>query len=152
MFEEYEHAKGTYRNNELVLIKPLTYMNNSGRVLRHVLKYHNAKTDDIMVICDNLDLTAGSCRLKLKGSSGGHKGLSSIIQYAGTQEFKRLFIGIGRPESSYDVIDYVLREPRGNDKVLIDEAIIRAAEYSLMLLEKNPQDLMNIINRRDISD
>jgi len=124
-------------------------MNNSGKIIRSVLKYHNAKIEDILVICDHLDLPVGSCKLKLKGSSGGHKGLSSIIQYAGTPDFKRLFIGIGRPAYSKDVIGYVLREPKGNDKTLLDEAIIKAADYSIMLLERDPQELMNVINRRD---
>jgi peptidyl-tRNA hydrolase, PTH1 family len=149
LFEEFERGKGVYNSKQVALVKPLTYMNNSGRVIRQILKWNNATIDDLIVICDHLDLPAGVCRLKIKGSSGGHKGLASIISYAGTQEFKRLYIGIGRPEHPDDVIDYVLARPKGNDKRLIEEGITKAAQHALMLLERDPEALMNIINRRD---
>ncbi len=149
LFEEFERGKGIYKGKPLVLIKPLTFMNNSGRVLRQVLKWNNAAIGDLCVICDHLDLPTGVLRLKTQGSAGGHKGLSSIIAYAGTSDFTRLFIGIGRPAHRDDVIDYVLEKPQANDRKILDEAVEKASEYALLLLEKDPSWLMNNINRRD---
>jgi peptidyl-tRNA hydrolase, PTH1 family len=149
LFEEYERGRGVYRGKSIVLVKPLTFMNNSGRVIRQVLKGNNAAIEDLVVICDHLDLPMGIMRLKTKGSAGGHKGLASIISYAGTVDFKRLYIGIGRPEHRDDVVDYVLEKPSASDRKLLDEAVDKASEYALLLLEKDPFELMNIINRKE---
>jgi PTH1 family peptidyl-tRNA hydrolase len=124
-------------------------MNLSGRVVRQLLKGNNATIDDLFVICDHLDLPAGALKLRLKGSSGGHKGLASIITCTGTDNFKRLHIGIGRPAHRDDVVDFVLDRPNGTDKKLIDTAIEKAAQFSLMILDHTPEDLMNIINRKE---
>jgi PTH1 family peptidyl-tRNA hydrolase len=148
LFEEFERAKGSHQGTSIVLVKPLTFMNHSGRVVRQILKGNNATVDDLLVICDHLDLPAGVVKMKLKGSSGGHKGLSSIIACTGTEEFKRLYIGIGRPVHRDDVIDFVLDRPSGNDKILIDTATEKAAQFSLMIVDHNPNEMMNIVNRR----
>jgi PTH1 family peptidyl-tRNA hydrolase len=149
LFEEFERAKAVHCGRQVVLVKPLTYMNNSGRVVRQVLKGNNASIDDLLVICDSLDLPAGTCRLKERGSSGGHRGLASIISCTGNGNFKRLYIGIGRPAHRDDVVRYVLDSPKGQDKNLIEEAIEKAARYSLMLLEGNISELMSIVNRKE---
>jgi len=77
-------------DNSIFLVKPLTYMNRSGAILNSVLKITQGSIEDIVVICDNLDLPPGSSRLKTKGSSGGQKGLASIIATINTEEFKRI--------------------------------------------------------------
>ena len=90
-----------------ILVQPLTFMNASGNVLRHFAKYH-LKPQDIMVVCDNMDLGAGGLRIKQGGGNGGQKGLNSIQEILGSGEFVRLFIGTGRPAPGTEVIDHVL--------------------------------------------
>ena len=94
-------------NQEKVLfIKPLTYMNNSGEAVKNVINYYNIDINDILVIYDDMDFDVGKFKIKASGSSGGHNGIKSIIKYLGTEDFKRIRIGISK--SSYDVVDYVL--------------------------------------------
>lgn len=145
----YERGKGVYHKNSIILAKPLTFMNRSGMVLCSILHYAKAQLKDILVICDSLDLEPGICRLKTKGSSAGHKGLASIIECAGTQNIMRLYIGIGRPQDN-NIIDYVLSKPTGEEKQKIEAALEKAVSGILLLLEKSPQEVMNVINRKTI--
>jgi PTH1 family peptidyl-tRNA hydrolase len=146
VFTSYARAKAMYNGKEIVLVKPLTYMNRSGTILQSVLRYAHASLEDVVVVCDNLDLEPGVCRLKMKGSSAGHRGLASLIGSAGTSEFKRLYIGIGRPRYKNDVVRHVLGVPAKDEAESIAGAIERAASGILMLLETNPREVMNIIN------
>ena len=124
-------------------------MNRSGMILENVLHYAKARLSDLLVICDSLDLEPGICRLKTKGSSAGHKGLASIIEYAGTQHIMRLYIGIGRPRDN-NIIEYVLSKPQGEEKQKVDLALEKAISGTLLLLEKSPQEVMNFVNRKTI--
>lgn len=90
----------------LILVKPTTYMNLSGRSVKKVLSYYKASIDDLLIVYDDLDLEIGTHKVKPAGGSGGHNGMKSIIQEIGSDEFKRLRIGISRPNG--DTIDYVL--------------------------------------------
>ncbi|MBN1697502.1 MAG: aminoacyl-tRNA hydrolase [Spirochaetales bacterium] len=146
VFKSYIRAKGVYHGREIVLVKPLTFMNRSGIILGDVLRYARASIDDIVVVCDNLDLEPGICRFRLKGSSAGNKGLASLIDHAGTRDFKRLYIGIGRPPFRGDVIRYVLGVPGKEDRTRIAASIRCASEGILMLLEKSPEEVMNSVN------
>lgn len=130
------------------MIKPLTYMNRSGTILSSVLHYADANLSELLVICDSLDLKPGICRLKTKGSSAGHKGLASIIDYAGTNEISRFYIGIGRSEQP--VIEYVLSKPSREDAQKLEGAIDNVTSAILLLFQKSPQEVMNVINRRTI--
>ncbi len=101
------------------LFKPLTFMNASGEVLASMLRAAKAAPADVLVVCDSLDLPAGVCRLRTRGSSGGQKGLESIIRHAGTDEIMRLVVGIGRPSSRKDVVSYVLGRPGPDEAAAI---------------------------------
>lgn len=103
------------------IVYPLTYMNNSGKAVKCLYEPRM----DLVVIHDDLDLTVGKIRVRFGGSSAGHKGLSSIIDALGTDSFWRVKVGIGRPFSKEEVINYVLDEPQKNEK----EVLIRAADY-----------------------
>lgn len=104
-----------------ILLKPMTYMNLSGESVSAVARYYDIATEDIIVINDDLDMAVGKIRFRAKGSSGGHNGLKSIIACIGTQEFKRLKVGIGR-DKFIPVVDYVLGKFSGNEKTLFDSA------------------------------
>jgi PTH1 family peptidyl-tRNA hydrolase len=124
-------------------------MNRSGTILGSILHYAGASPGDILVVCDSLDLEPGVCRLKTKGSSAGHKGLASILHYAGTHNIMRLFIGIGRSRD-VPVVEYVLSRPGEEEGKKILTGIHRAASAILQLLEKSPQEVMNVLNRKTV--
>jgi len=94
---------------KMILVKPLTYMNESGRAVAPILHWHKIDPRDLLVIHDDIDLPVGMVRIRPKGSSGGHNGIKSVIEHIGTQNFPRMKIGIGRPNADESVIDHVLR-------------------------------------------
>ena len=100
------YIETTINNEKVIFIKPMTYMNNSGIAVRAFIDFYKLNSEDILVISDDLDLDLGKFRLRRNGSSGGHNGLKSIISHLGTDNFKRLRIGISNDED--DVINYVL--------------------------------------------
>ena len=100
------YIETTINNEKVIFIKPMTYMNNSGIAIRAFVDFYKLNSEDILVISDDLDLDLGKFRLRRNGSSGGHNGLKSIISQLGTDNFKRLRIGISNDKD--DVINYVL--------------------------------------------
>ena len=100
------YVETNINNEKVIFIKPTTYMNNSGIAVRAFVDFYKLKSNDILVISDDLDLDLGKFRLRRNGSSGGHNGLKSIISHLGTDGFKRLRIGIS--DDKDDVINYVL--------------------------------------------
>ena len=100
------YIETTINNEKVIFIKPMTYMNNSGIAVRSFVDFYKLNSEDILVISDDLDLDLGKFRLRRNGSSGGHNGLKSIISHLGTDNFKRLRIGISNDKD--DVINYVL--------------------------------------------
>ena len=122
----------TFINNEkILLVKPLTYMNESGRAVRPLMDYFEIPVDNIIVVHDDMDLEVGKLRLRQKGSAGGHNGIKSIIAHLGTQQFKRLKIGIDHPRKM-SVVDWVLSKFNNEQKVAfdsVDEQALDALEY-----------------------
>ena len=100
------YIETTINNEKVIFIKPMTYMNNSGIAVRAFVDFYKLNSEDILIISDDLDLDLGKFRLRRNGSSGGHNGLKSIISQLGTDNFKRLRIGISNDKD--DVINYVL--------------------------------------------
>ncbi|WP_349409067.1 aminoacyl-tRNA hydrolase [Pseudalkalibacillus sp. SCS-8] len=119
---------GEVNGHKICLLKPLTYMNRSGDSIIPLMNYYKVKQDDLLVIYDDLDLAPGKLRLREKGSAGGHNGMKSIIQHLGNQDFKRIRIGIGRPEHGEPVHEYVLKSFRPDQKQAIEESLQRSAE------------------------
>ena len=138
-------GRGKVFEEDIYLLKPQTYMNLSGESVRELVSYFKIPTEDIIVIYDDLDLEPGKIRLRLSGSSGGHKGIQNIIENLGTEEIKRIRIGIGKP--TFDTIDYVLGKPLKEEKPLIDEAINKAVEALKEILKNNFDSAMNKYNR-----
>src|SRR5699024_9091750 len=91
-------------------IEPMTMMNLSGDDVMILIKYYDIDIDDLLVLYDDLDLPQGEIRLRQKGSAGGHNGMKSIIQALGTDQFKRIRIGVDRPSNGMSIVDYVLQK------------------------------------------
>lgn len=113
---EYLFAKGTFRRQQIVLIKPLTYMNRSGLAVIGAAQFYKIDFHDILVIMDDLDLPFGTLRFRKHGSDGGNKGLRSIIQETGTNEIPRLRIGIKNREKISNPSSYVLSKFNRNER------------------------------------
>ena len=108
---------------KVFLVKPLTYMNNSGEALGSMLSYYKLDVDDLVVVHDDMDIPAGMVRIRRKGSSGGHNGIKSIIAHVGSEDFARVRIGIGRPPAGWTVIHHVLAPFSTEDAPKIRAAI-----------------------------
>jgi PTH1 family peptidyl-tRNA hydrolase len=147
LLKNYKIARVDLDAHHLFLVKPLTYMNNSGSIFPEILARTGSDLESILVVCDTMDLPVGQCRLKRKGSGAGQKGLASIIRRLGRQDFPRLYIGIGRPERRDQVVDYVLSEPKGKEADALEEAVYVAADGVIQLLEQGLEKVMNVFNR-----
>ena len=119
----------TISGEKVLVMKPVTYMNLSGEAVRPAADFYKLPPERILVISDDVALAAGRLRIRAKGSAGGHNGLKSIIQHLGTDQFPRIRVGVGeKPHPDYDLADWVLGRPQGEDKKAIDAAVKRAAD------------------------
>jgi PTH1 family peptidyl-tRNA hydrolase len=123
----YEAGKGTIEGNQVMLVKPLNFMNNSGIAVSALVTKTGAEPDDILVVCDDFQLPLGKIRMRRDGSSGGHKGLESIIGSLGTGNFPRLRIGVGLP-GNMDAAEFVLMSFKKAELDEINRAIEQATE------------------------
>lgn len=140
-------ASGTLGNEKVVLVKPITYMNLSGEAVSALLHWYKVQPEDIVVVCDDLDLPVGKVRLRTRGSAGGQKGLDNIILHLHTDIFARLRVGIGRPTNSrMDAVDYVLGSPTGDERILLSTGEDRAVEAIELLIRQGIATTMNIVN------
>ena len=118
-------AKFKLDDEDILLFKPMTYMNLSGTAVIRIANFFKIEKENILVIYDDMAIQPGEVRLRLKGSSGGQKGIQNIIEQFGTEEIKRIRIGIGEPE--FDAIDYVLGKPKGDEEKALNQGIEKAA-------------------------
>jgi PTH1 family peptidyl-tRNA hydrolase len=131
----------------LVAAFPQTFMNDSGRSVRDLVKRHGIEdVEHILVVHDELDLEVGAAKLKRGGGLAGHNGLKSLKQHLHTADFLRLRIGIGRPPGRQSVSDYVLRRPGKADRLEFDIEIERCADVAQRLLAEDFDDVMNDFN------
>ena len=137
-------GRGKVFDIDVMILKPQTFMNLSGESVSEVVNYFKIEKEDIIIVYDDMAILPGKIRLRASGSSGGHKGMQNIIEHLGTENIKRIKVGIGEPE--YDAIDYVLGKPNKEEKELIDEAINNAVEALKMILRKNFDVAMNQFN------
>ena len=127
-------ARGQWRGEPVRLIKPITFMNESGPVVAKALRRVEAGPADLILVYDDIDLPLGTVRLRMKGSHGGHRGVRSVIEALGTQEIKRVKVGIGRPDQKDDVPDHVLTSFERDELPAVDAAVAEAVERVLALL------------------
>lgn len=143
-----------FNGQRVKLLKPLTYMNQSGQAIRAVVDWYNLSGRSVLLIYDDLDLPVGKIRLRLSGSAGGHNGIRSAIAHLGTQNFPRLRIGIGNPQTAQerqqDAISYVLGRFSPQEAQLHPEVmrlVIAAVELSL---EQGIEKAMSLYNNRAV--
>jgi len=135
-------ARGQLHGHEMLLLKPQTFMNVSGRAVGALAQFYKIAPAEMLVVHDELDLSPGVARLKLGGGHGGHNGLKDIIAHLGSKDFWRLRLGIGHPGDRTDVAGYVLNDPRREERELIDEAMQEAQNVAHLVIEGKTEAAM----------
>lgn len=146
--KQYEgiYGIGRIKNEKVILLKPQTYMNESGKSIREYIKYYKIELEKIIVVYDDMDLEKGTIRIRKQGTAGSHNGMKSVVQNIGTKDFNRVRVGIGRPEKAKEIINYVLEKIPKEERKILDEGIEKAAIGVEEILEKGIDKAMNELN------
>lgn len=144
--ESYKAGKGSMEGNRIILLEPLMFMNRSGFAVREVMNRHGLEAETVIVVHDDIDMETGKLKIRKRGSSGGHKGIESIIRETGMSEFIRVKIGVGR-EEGVAVEDYVLGKFRKEEIPCINDTLKRAADAVVMIVAEGVDKAMNRFNQ-----
>ncbi len=146
-------GEGSTPGGKIYLLKPTTYMNNSGQAIRAVVDWYKLSPQSVLVIYDDMDLPVGRLRIRLSGSAGGQNGMKSTISHLGTQDFPRLRIGIGSPKAApgdKDAVSHVLGKLSGTDAKLIDEVLRLTVDAIDLSLKQGVEKAMSLYNNRSV--
>lgn len=142
------YGEGRIGSEKVLLVKPQTYMNNSGITVRDIYNYFKVPIENIIVIVDDIDIDFAAVRVKRKGSAGTHNGLKSIIYLLEDDNFPRVKIGIGKKHENQDLADFVLSRFSKDEREIIDASIITAAEAVEAIIKEGIDNAMNKFNTR----
>jgi len=149
-----DFGRGFIETEEVILAKPLLYMNMSGFPVRNLAEYFQISKENMLIIHDDIDLDFGRLKIKEKGGDGGHKGVKSLIHAFSGGDFKRLRVGIGRGcsdrEVNEDVTGHVLGKFTDDEEAVIDKVLARARDGVAAILCKGSRDAMSIFNNKKI--
>lgn len=130
-----------------LLMKPQTFMNNSGEAVAEAAKFYKIPAEKVIVMFDDISLPIGKLRVRRKGSAGGHNGIKSIISHLGSEIFPRVKIGVGaKPHPDYDLADWVLANFKKEDFPALKEAMVNAGEAVKLIVNGNTDKAMNLYN------
>jgi len=143
-------SRGMINNHKVMLVKPQTFMNLSGRAVNRVVSYYKIPLQDLLIVYDDLNLELGQVRIRKKGSSGGHKGIESIMQYLNSEDIPRLRIGIGNPSVNYnfDCVSYVLSNFNNDEEDKIEKVIQLSTKAVKTIIEYGFEKAMRKYNRK----
>jgi PTH1 family peptidyl-tRNA hydrolase len=141
-------AMGRIAGRRVILAKPQTFMNDSGQAVGALARFFKILPGDVFVIYDDLDLPQGVIRVRPRGSSGGHRGIESIIEHLGTREFPRLRVGIGRPPGHMKPKAYVLQDFDSAERETMDEVYDRVRSAVEVVIQEGIKETMNRFNAR----
>jgi PTH1 family peptidyl-tRNA hydrolase len=141
-------ADGRIGEGKVLLAKPMTFMNLSGRAVRAVADYYGVEPSDILVIHDDVHLELGRLRLRREGSAGGHNGMQSVIDHLGTRDVPRMRIGIGCAAGSAFMRDHVLSRFSKSEREVVDPSIVEAADAAEEFIRNGIESTMNRFNKR----
>lgn len=140
-------GKGIIDGQQVLLVKPQTFMNNSGESVGPLLSYYRLDAEkDLIVLSDDVTLDLGKIRIRGKGSSGGHNGLKSIIAHTHTENFMRIRLGVGAPRPGEDMVRHVLRRMSPTDRKIMQESYENAAQALLYMMGGHIEQAMNRYN------
>ena len=145
------YGRGYVKDSEILLAKPMAYMNRSGPPVQKLAHYYRIQCEDMLVIHDDIDLAYGRVKIKEKGGHGGHNGIRSIMEAFGTGDFARLRIGVGRSEAGDSVTGHVLGRFSATQKQALDRIIAGARDAAITILSQGTKAGMNLFNGRNLS-
>ena len=140
------YEKCNIEGQEVILLKPQTYMNLSGNCVQEFMRFYKISAQDIILIYDDMDIDSGKIKIRKKGSAGGHNGMKSIIDNIGTIEFTRIRVGIGKPQENQDKIKYVIGKVSTQIKEELEIGTEKAAEAIIEILKNGVDIAMNKLN------
>jgi PTH1 family peptidyl-tRNA hydrolase len=130
--------------HKILLVKPETFMNLSGRCVRQVMDFYQLPVEELLVVCDDIALPLGKLRARAKGTHGGHNGLRDIQSHLGTTDYSRLRIGVDAPAD--EAVDHVLGRFKPSERPIIEDALLRATQAVVVWIHRGIQDCMNEFN------
>ena len=137
---------GEINGEKVMLVKPQTFMNLSGEAIRPLIDFYKEDIENVIVIFDDIDLEIGQIRIKEKGSAGTHNGMKSVLVHLGTEKFKRIKVGIGKPNKNVDLIGHVLGKFSEDEFKILENSINNAVEATIMLVKNEVSQAMNTYN------
>ncbi|MGH9308860.1 MAG: aminoacyl-tRNA hydrolase [Vicinamibacterales bacterium] len=140
---------GRWRMGDVVLAKPLTFVNLSGHAIVGLLQFYKIEVADLLVVVDDINLELGRLRARAAGSAGGHNGLKSVADALGMGEFARLRVGVGRGDARRDLADHVLATFDPEERTIVAEAVDRAADAAELFVTEGIAQVMNRFNRKE---
>jgi PTH1 family peptidyl-tRNA hydrolase len=144
------YGRGLVEGSDILLVKPMAFMNRSGPPVRNLAQYYRIPSKDMLVIHDDIDLAYGRLKIKEKGGHGGHNGIRSLIEAFGGGDFVRLRIGVGRSETGSDVTGHVLGKFSAQQTQLLDRIIANARDAVVTILSQGTKVGMNLFNGKDL--
>lgn len=145
---DYVFGEFTYEGTNIILVKPLKFMNLSGVPVSEAKRFFDIETDDLLIVLDDVNLPFGNIRLRKSGSDGGHKGLASVIYHLETESFPRLRIGIGKPDDDTPLSEYVLLNFLEDEQKQLPEIVKYSVESIKMWVSKGIEKAMNFTNKK----
>jgi peptidyl-tRNA hydrolase, PTH1 family len=142
---EADCAEGLHGLDKVLYLKPLTFMNLSGRSVRAAMDFYKINVNDMLIVCDDINLPLGQLRMRPGGSAGGHNGLKDIEKQLGTQEYARLRLGVGGPGQN-ELVDYVLARFKPSERDVVSDMNIRAAQAVVSWMSLGTAATMNRFN------
>ena len=139
-------------DKRILLVKPLTYMNNSGDCIWRVVSFYKLKPERLIIVYDDIDLSVGTLRIRQFGGPGTHNGMRSIVEALGNDRFPRIRIGVGKPPESFDLKNYVLSGFKDQEIPVIEETITAAAKAAVDIIEFGVEKSMNLNNSQKSRD
>ena len=144
-------GRGTIKNVDVILAKPMAFMNRSGPPVQQLAHYFRIQSKDLLVIHDDIDLAFGRIKIKQKGGHGGHNGIKSIMDAFGGGDFSRLRIGVGRSEAGESVTDHVLGRFSADKAEILSRIISGARDAAVEILCNGTKAGMNLFNGKDLT-
>lgn len=141
------YGRGTIEGVDVLLAKPQSFMNLSGPPLRQLADYFRIQCEAMVIVHDDIDLAFERLKIKEKGGDGGHRGIRSLIQAFGENQFARLRVGVGRSQTKGDVVDHVLGHFGHDEKTILDDILQKATEAIATILSKGTKEGMNRYNQ-----
>ena len=142
------YGLGEIDGHRVILLKPLTYMNESGQAVRGLLDYYNLPLEMLLVFYDDIDLALGTIRIRSEGGSGSHNGMKSLLAHLGSKEFARVRLGVGPQPVGVDSADHVMKSFLPDEWDLVESVLIDMPKLAASWLENGTEPTMNAFNRK----